>query len=247
MFGLCVPSYNSEYGTHKAASAQRKVWAQWVTTWDDVDAWATGRKLVVFCGDMLDFDIKRRSSAYITNNKAMILDLAADTLKPALDVVDDLHMIRGTPAHVGRDAEYEDLLAADLGAPIDWHLTGTIEGLRVDIAHQTNMGGLPWTEANAVNQLARRVMTNYDDIGERRPGLIVRAHVHRHYDTWDNFAARTMTLPCWQLPTEYIQRLNPGRAPHIGLVALKIEDGQITDTKKWITKTPTTRPWTKTI
>ena len=178
------------------------------------------------------------------NNKNEILGVAAEALSPAFEMADDVYVIRGTEAHTGPDSELEEAFAKDIKAVPDkdngnhsWSwLTGRFDGLQVDIAHKTTIGGRAWTEANGINYLASDVLQRYAERDERPPDLAVRAHVHKSFDSYDNKRVRALILPCWKLIDSYGHSLNPVRWSHFGAVVFVIENGVIRKEQKWKTE-----------
>jgi hypothetical protein len=161
--------------------------------------------------------------------------MAANVLDSLLAGAGCTYVVRGTEAHVGKSANLEESLAGDIGAvecPETkarswWSLYLNIEGVRLDIAHHTNMGGLPWTAPSAAQKLAARVMFEYSDRGDRPPALVIRSHVHRWGDSYDAHRTRAIFTPAWTLATSYTNRIAPGAIADIGALILHIDGGKI--------------------
>jgi hypothetical protein len=244
--GLCPPSFElDDGGTYKLNKTQRWLWGYWNECWQEAEEFMKGaiRTTWIVNGDALDYDSKGRSSQYVTNNKATVQRMAVTAMEPGLIFVDRLYMIRGTDAHVGNNGEMEEALAQDIditvknGEVASWyHLQGVMCGMRVDVAHHTNMGGLAWTEKNAANKVAADAIMQYVLAEQKIPHLVVRSHVHRHADSYDNFPTRAVVLPAWQSMTAYGARLNPNRLSDVGMIVFLIDDGKIVAEKKMITK-----------
>jgi hypothetical protein len=201
-------------GEYRASREQRRLW-EWFT---DFCAWAKDstegyRRIVVICGDVGELDTKRRTNQLITTNKATIQSAVLKTLEPFLSLLDGLIVIRGTPAHVGKDSWLEEWLASDCDITIGnhktrshYHYQGKAAGVRFDIAHHVNMGNLAWTEKGAAVRLGAQTVMEYARMGEQVPNVVVRGHVHR-WSIDDNYGLQVVIMPSWTWATEYIYRL----------------------------------------
>lgn len=246
--GLCPRSVNlDDGGTYRPNKTQRWMWNYWLDCWEQTKEFVQGVdvKILLVNGDAVDADHKGRSSQYITKNTSTILKMAVQVLEPGLSLVDKILFIRGTPAHTGKDAEMEEILADDItiavrdeetGSASWWNYRGMIENMTVDFAHHTSMGTLAWTDKNAANKIAADAIMQYTLAGQRYPQLIVRSHVHRHADSHDNYPARAVITPAWQSMTGYGAKLNPNRLSDIGMITFLIDNNGIYNEKKLITK-----------
>ena len=228
------------------------MWRYWLECWQEVKEATEGyRRIWVINGDAIDYDAKNRSNQYITNNKAQVLRIATDVLEPGLDVADSVIVVKGTPAHTGKDGELEEAIAQDL-TTAKWYsdkaaawpaVVCRVGGVRVDIAHHCSIGRLPHTLANGANRIAHRVKEKHINAGHKAPHLAIRSHVHQSVDSGDNYMTRAITTPCWQLTTTYGARIDADY-PHIGMIAVLI-NGERYDIKKWIVKLGAINPWAK--
>lgn len=252
--GLCPRSVNlDDKGTYYPNKTQKWLWRYWLDAWEQTKEFIQGvdTKILLVNGDAVDADHKNRSNQYVTGNQATILKMAVQVLEPGLSVVDKVLFIRGTPAHVGKDAEMEEELANDIlnvvrdedaktpdkTAPASWwHYRGMIENVAVDFTHHTSMGTLAWTDKNAANKIAADAIMQYTLAGQRLPQLVIRSHVHRHADSHDNYPVRAIVTPAWQSMTGYGAKLNPNRLSDIGMITLLIDDNKIYNELKVITK-----------
>jgi hypothetical protein len=197
----------------------------------------------MFLGDMIELDVKRRSNALVSTNKAEVLRLVDDTLEPAVDAIDKAIWIRGTTAHVGKSGWSEEDIANNCTITVkehegsaSWeHFTRDVGGIRVDAQHYSSMGNLPWTMQNAGNRLAVTVEAQYAEMSRRAeryippPDLTLAAHNHRYSDSGHNFKTLAFLLPAWTFPTEYIL-MKGGRAElsDIGGIIYTRKDGKLT-------------------
>jgi len=206
------------------------------------------------CGDVIDQPYNGRSNEYISMGRPGAKQIAWAVCDVGAERVAKIIPILGTPAHTGTDAELERevwanyknvILDDETGQPGWWHYQGVIDGLRLDVAHYTTMGSKPNTFANAANSLAADTMGDYTLSGHRPPHLAVRAHVHRHADSGDNYPTRAVILPGWQLPTPYGMQRKPTRPVDIGMIVMIVDDGQIVSEEKWIERLPRINPWSR--
>jgi hypothetical protein len=180
-------------------------------------------------------------------NEIMRVPLA---LKP-----DHLVFIRGTEAHVGPSAAYEERVASGLrkdGWPVvrdestgnssHWHWTMEHDGVRIDLAHHGKYGSRPSTKMNTVIALAFDIFTRAHLHGLPHPHLAVRSHMHQVGDTGDCYPTRLIQMPAWQLATAYIHRLNPGAIADVGGIIVTIDKG-VMEVEKVIYHPEPNRPW----
>jgi hypothetical protein len=225
-------------GTYYANRTQRWLWDNWLSLWNGLGIQydTSWRRILVINGDMGELDTKRRSVQLITPNTATIQRLVIDTISPAVDWANQIYIIRGTPAHVGKSAWLEEAIAADLDnvvryhqeAPASWwHLRATCEGVRLDIAHHASMGGRPWTRQNAANGLAAKIIWQYEiDRKQPAPQLIIRSHNHTCVSARMN-GTEVWFTPSWTTLTEHGYRGGfENELAHIGAVVCECEAGE---------------------
>ena len=63
--------------------------------------------------------------------------------------------------------------------------------------------------------------------------LAVRAHRHKYADSGPvpphRNATRLISLPCWQLSTEWARSMAFEESPDVGLVGVTLKDGRVAD------------------
>jgi hypothetical protein len=230
-------------GHYEASKAQRWLWNHWGNFWDRVEHRVKehrGSRLVqVFNGDMTDGDHHGTTQILSGNptaqaavvNEIMTVPLA---LKP-----DALAFVRGTEAHVGKSAAFEERIALGLkkdrrpvvmdtetGTASHWHLKMDIDGVRLDFAHHGRMGTRPWTKPNPVAMMAVEILYEHAAAGLPFPHIAFRSHQHRFVDTGNLQPVRAIQTPAWQLATAFIHRINPGAIADVGGIIVIIKDGQ---------------------
>lgn len=216
---VCPPVVElDDGGTYHASRVQRWLWDCWLDQVEKVKAIEARRKVLILNGDIGELDTKRRSNQLISANKSTILSTVLKTISPLVDVVDDVIIIRGTQAHVGKAAWVEEMVAADLDhtikptkkdAPASWyHLRGVFAGVRFDVAHHVSMGHLPWSEKNAANKIASIVLWRYlVDMGQPAPHVVIRSHQHRYNDSGGNYPLFVVLMSAWTVGTEFLYRI----------------------------------------
>jgi len=239
-------------GTYRASKSQRALWYSWLDFWQSVEELDVDRRVLVLKGDIGELDAKRRSTQLITINKATVLSMVIDVLEPALMLADRIIVIRGTMAHTGKSGWLEETLADDLDNVIHnehsaswWHFRGTVEGVRFDISHHAQMGGLPWTEKNAANKIASIIEHRYAvKMKQPIPHIALRSHNHKRSDSGDNSECLAVCLPCWSSTTEFGYRIGrENDLPDIGGDVYICENGEYQRTAYKYKPTQPRRIW----
>lgn len=249
--GLCPPLVNlDDGGTYNASPGQMWLWRSWKDYAAKVQALADGAEITtIFNGDLVEADSKKRSHQVITRNKADLTRLATDTIAPLVDISTRAFFIRGTEAHVGKSAQYEEEIAADCAIAVKctetvtswWQFYGELGGVCFDISHHGKIGSLPWNRGNPLGTLAVRTMLAY--AGRRVPDVVMRSHNHKYASTHDNYPVMVVSTLAWQLKTEYTHRLGIPEPADIGGLVFVCDKGEYTWQK--IQYTPKAeKPWT---
>jgi hypothetical protein len=248
--GLVKPSVNlDDGGTFRSSKGQRWLWRNWLSFWDDVSTVAEKHKAdvwTVFNGDMVDVFVKHQTVQLITHNDADVMDMAFDTITPALDVADKVFVVRGTAAHGKHGGIMEEKIAEDIMAEKDgdnhswWELFLECEGVLYDIAHHGRLGGMAWTKANALNKLVAQLIIKYRN--GRCPDVVLRNHMHQYARSSDEYGMVAFALPAWQLKTEFTHRLATVGDADIGGMHFINDEGQYTPVVKRY-PIPAARPW----
>jgi hypothetical protein len=241
---LCPPVINlDDGGQYVASKPQVWLWEKWNAFYGEVER--ERRRLdatlmLGFNGDMTEGDHHKTTQILSGNptaqaavvNEIMRVPLA---LKP-----DHLVFIRGTEAHVGPSAAFEERIATGLrkdGWPVvrdehtgnssHWHWTVEHQGVRLDLAHHGKFGSRPNTKFNTVIALAFDIFTRHALEGRPHPHLAVRSHMHQFGDTGSMYPTRLIQMPAFQLSTAFIHRLNPGAIADVGGIIVTIAEGRM--------------------
>lgn len=241
---LCPPSIHlDDGGEYHASKAQRWLWANWLDFWQKVGAERDrvgGDLYQLYNGDVTEGDHHRTTQILSGNptaqaavvNEVMKIPLALDPQR--------LWFVRGTEAHVGPSAAFEERIAlglhkdkrpvvmeADTGNASHWHAKMDLHGWRLDFAHHGRMGQRPWTKPNVVMNLAAEIFYEHCKNGLQPPHLAVRSHFHQFVDTGTAQPVRVVQMPAWQLATAYIHRIAPGAIADVGGLIVTIDGGRM--------------------
>ena len=236
---LCPPVVQlDDGGEYRSSRLQRWLYGSFQEYVSEVKHQAQGAEVVtVLNGDIVEHDTKKRSFQIITPNRATVTSMAVDVLEPLADISDRLYFVRGTAAHVGKSASYEETLAKDFtntvpalnGASSHWQLRRIFGGVRFDIAHHARMSGIYRNRANWINQKAADTEGEYWRMNMKPPQVLVRSDQHRYSTSGDNYSVAGFTTPCFQLHTEYIYKINgENSTPDIGGLIFIMEDDKWT-------------------
>lgn len=259
--GLCVPEpvELDEGATYDPSPAQLWLHAGWRAFWARVaqvkkDADSFG---ILTNGDLVDGD--HHGTVQIVsrdlNVQSWILRKCFD---PVLELAPDyMIVVRGTEAHVGKNASAEETFArhvAKQGIKVirnkdtktysHWHFKGMLGDKLIDAAHHGRIGGRPWTRASGVTNLASQIVLEHAERGDPIPDLAIRSHYHTYVDTGDISRTRVVQTPAWQLHTAFAHKVVPECLSDIGGIIVTIEDGQPLTVEKFLhrpKKAPTTR------
>jgi len=234
---LCKPvTHLDDGGTYHASKAQKELFYDWEDLLDKIEHKRLDRLYTVANGDIAEGDYKNRSKQLITRNKSSIVAMTTDLITPLIDMSDGVFFVRGTMAHTGKSGELEELIAQNFDNTISnpdteaksWYwLPLKVEGVRMDISHETNGGGgRPFNRFSSIDRLASDTVFSYaNDRKEDPPHLVIRGHIHQYKDSFSHFRTRAITLPAWTLATEYVNKIAPGALADIGAVLIHCSAG----------------------
>jgi hypothetical protein len=255
---LCPPAVAlDDGGSYKPSRIQRQLWRWWLDSWEQVEATVKREKAalyVVVNGDVME-GYHHRWTQLISTNPADQKRMAVSVLDPVAQMADHLFFVRGTEAHAGRGAHWEETLAEDFGAEPDeatgtaswWHLRLKAGGVLFSIAHQRRISTLPWTHGGPANRLAAKIVYDYGKWARRRPDVVVRSHGHKIDNSSKTHPVLVVFTPAWQAATEYINRIDPDSLADIGSLLFVCRAGTVD--WRWIGENQYVwtepRPWQK--
>lgn len=228
-------------GYYQASPVQLKLWAMWREFWDVwVPLVTRGEPYdIVHNGDCID-GIHHRSTTQISQNPEDQLRIAEAILRPEVERCHKhggtYYSVRGTEAHVGSSAVYEEQCAMRLGArPNDdgqysrYDLWKHVGGALVHLLHHIGTTSSSAHESSAVNAEFSAEYVESARWGRPIPDYIVRSHRHRSIavdlDSHKGYAAGIVT-PAWQLKTPFAWKVAGARVsePQIGGVIIRQGD-----------------------
>ena len=242
---LCPPRIElDDGGFYEASKAQRWMWERWHTFWESIERRRDKEKadLIFVCnGDATDGNHHGTTQILSGNPTAQAAVVNAVLHYPLTLQPNALAFIRGTEAHVGPSAAYEERIAVGLkkdgrpvvtdpatGAASWWKFPMDVQGVRFDFAHHGKVGTRPWTKMTAPYTKAFEIWAEAGMRNEPPPHVAVRSHMHRFADTYSAYPTRLIQTPAWQLATAYTYRIAPDSLADIGGVVLTVRDGALT-------------------
>tara|TARA_R110000868_G_scaffold77797_2_gene222556 strand:+ start:697 stop:1518 length:822 start_codon:yes stop_codon:yes gene_type:complete len=241
---LCPPKISlDDGGEYHASKAQLWLWEKWKDFWEQGERMRRrmdAHCIDVFNGDMTEGD-HHKSTQVLSGNPTAQAAVVNEVMKvPLATKPDGIVFIRGTEAHVGPSAAFEERIAIGLkkdGWPVivdpatgngsHWHWTFEHQGVRLDFAHHGKFGSRPNTKFNTVIALAFDIFTRAALEHRAYPHLAVRSHMHQYGDTGSLYPTRLIQMPAWQLSTAFIHRINPGALADVGGIIVTIVEGKM--------------------
>lgn len=241
--GLCSPAPVplDGTGTYVASDFQVAVWALWQEFWHDWVVEATHGEPydVVHNGDAID-GVHHQSTTQISQNIEDQLRLAERLLAPMVAACrasgGTYYHIRGTEAHVGQSAEYEERLAHSLGAQPNrrgqharYDLWKRVGHALVHLMHHVGVTSSAAHEASAVNAELTAEYVEAARWHREPPDFVVRSHRHRSIAVDLNSAkgyAAAIVTPAWQGKTPYAWKIAGARLsePQFGGILIRQGD-----------------------
>lgn len=254
--GLCHPEGVAldDGGRYMPSREQMKLWDCWADYWKAVkDHLKFGDRLILAInGDLVDGDHHRTTQIVTGNLPATQHNIALSVLSVPLSLRPrSIVVVRGTEAHVGGSAAYEERLASELEAVPDvatgvrahWHFQSVSRGTLLDFAHHGRLGQRPWTKMTGPATLAAQIIMAAAKHGSPVPKYAFRSHYHQWADSGDNYACRVVQMAGWQLSTAFVHRIAAGSLPEVGGMILTCEDGAVSNLTKVKYEWKRSEPW----
>lgn len=243
--GLCPPEGVplDDGGIYKPSPLQLVMWQWWEEFWDVFVPAATKREPfdVVVNGDGLD-GVPHNAVTGISNNmedQCAALRLALAPTLQRQKHLRRLYWVRGTEAHVGKSASFEERMARELGAKPNregqfarWELWKSCGDHLVHFLHHVGTTSSSAHESSAVNAELVAEYVEAARWGERPPNVIVRSHRHRNIEVripGKAGIATAVVTPAWQLKTPFAFKIAGARLapPQIGGIVIRSGDRNI--------------------
>jgi hypothetical protein len=242
--GLCPPEGIAldDGGLYMPNRGQEWLWNNWEEAWAKIKSLKRKHRQaklhLVLNGDLTDGD-HHRTTQIATGHEGVHVHCAMEVLRVPLALKpDSIHILRGTPAHVGRAGGMEEGLAKalkgqgwkviedpDTGNASSYHRLIKFGGLTFDVKHHGRMGRRAHTKGPYIRWYAQDIFFNYLMDGEEAPDLAIRSHFHQFADSGKihKIKTRAVALPAWQLATEYVHRVAESLAD-VGLVWFEVDN-----------------------
>lgn len=133
---------------------------------------------------------------------------------------DKILMLRGTPAHTGKEQDWENVIAKELGCKIYEAFTAVVEGTRVffDVRHFVSTSTVPYARNTPLSKAALdntlRAEAEYADKAE----IVIRSHAHYYTYCSGPLGQHCVITPALQGPgSKYGSRICSGTV-NVGFV-----------------------------
>jgi len=229
-------------GLYEPNKGQRWLWNNWEEAWAKIKSVKRkNRKAklhLILNGDLIDGD-HHRTAQIASPLTGIHIRCALESLRVPLALKPkSIHVIRGTPSHVGRSGGAEEGIARalraqgwpvkedpDTGMKSSYWRSIKFGNIRFDIKHHGRMGRRAHTKGPYIRWFAQDIFFNHMMDGDDPPDIAVRSHFHQFADSGriHKIKTRVVALPAWQLATEYVHRVAESLAD-IGLVWFEIDD-----------------------
>jgi len=135
-------------------------------------------------------------------------------------------MTHGSPYHVGKSEDWEEIIADRVGAHIDDQLNIDINGKLFNFRHDIKGSSVPYSKLTQI--VKQSVLEDLKSVkhGGRFVDVVVRSHIH-YYAEFQLGNKRGIICPCFQFKSKFGNRKCDGSVD-IGMVVVDIyEDGSI--------------------
>jgi len=243
--GLCPPEglELDDGGLYEPNKSQHWLWNNWVEAWKVIKSAKRKNKKaqlhLILNGDLIDGD-HHRTTQIASGLTGVHMQCAIESLRVPLALKpNSIHILRGTPSHVGRAGGVEEGIARalkgqgwkvvedpDTGNSSSYARTIQIGGVRFDVKHHGRMGRRAHTKGPYMRWYAQDIFFNHLMDEDIPPDIAIRSHYHQFADSGKihKVTTRVVALPAWQLATEYVHRVAESLAD-IGIVWFEITDG----------------------
>lgn len=222
--GLCPSRHRlDDGGYYLPSNIQKKLWCYWTDFWKWTYARLDGAPFaLVHNGDIIDGD-HHKTSTIVSRNLKDQERMAVDVMAPHVEKAEMYFQLRGTEAHVGQSAEYEERVASQLGAEQDadteqfstWELGMEFGPEIVHFSHHIGTTSSTAYEASAPMREITAAFVEAGQWGNRPPSILVRSHRHRYIEV-KPANCRIVVTPAWQAKTPFVFKMDRMRSPMFG-------------------------------
>jgi len=244
IYGLCPKKVKIDSGgTYLCNDLQRKILNVWNEFWDNIKKeflYNLDKFDLVINGDLIEGNHHGTKTAWSNNISDQIkasLELFTEKLEDVHDHLNNIFVIRGTEAHVGKSGEFEDLFNEllksnfpKLNIKHSYYELFTTFGKNNNLCHfthHTSVGSGKFFEVNCLIKEFDHVMTDSARWGKlnKIPKYLIRSHCHRACVVeipTESESVLGITTPCWQVKTPFVYKVSSSKnyRSHIGGVVL---------------------------
>jgi len=151
---------------------------------------------VLFNADAIEGkDLKAGSRELITANREEQCEMFVDAVHELFPHDPKYYMTYGTPYHVGRDEDWEKVIANKLECTIKGHLFLDINGCVIDMKHKIGTSTVPHGRSTALKKAAMWNLYWAEIQGQPRANIFIRSHAH-YFDYTGNAQYLAIITPC---------------------------------------------------
>ena len=231
--GVTTPDGN----TWKPGKALLHLWEQYSSFVNDTERLVRGWRTtgatahLVLLGDLTDGD-HHNTHQIVGRELGTHVGLARKALTDGVLRIgfDSVHMVMGTPAHVGPAGGLEKSVGKNLedagypivrspgGATIWTELLADFGAYRFDFRHHGRASGREHLRRSYANLYAADIYMTAVAEGRRPPDVAVRAHNHKMADSGPDHRGwtRQITTGCWQYSSEWVKSRSIESRPDFG-------------------------------
>ena len=207
------------------------------------------KHILIFNGDVMDGGMHHGQHQLYHPAKAVERWISMEVVTEAVRWLDPDHIVvvKGTPSHVGKLGASEESIGSKLCdmyptqyvRPDEFRYAfdvfrADLDGLLLDVRHHGKMGLLPHTRESYQKRYAVDIFHSSAHYkGHRAPDLALRAHKHKYADSGPvpphKHGTRLISSPCYQMATEWVQKVAIEDPADIGMVGVEIRDGRVAD------------------
>jgi hypothetical protein len=220
-------------GHWKPTKIQKWLWNNWKIQEEEIAALKPDA--IIINGDEHD-GTNPKNAMIVTNRIDFQAGATVDLLQRLRDMTNRFYMIAGTGWHTGNGSQHTTSIAEQLEATpnpetgeVVWPdlLLGVGGRDVIHIAHHVGSTVTSAYEATAMLRSLYDVRAEFEKAyGVTAPNVvgIVRSHRHRSIIVQKGNLIAACT-PGWQFPTEFSNKIGPGRMPEIGYHVIRYDDG----------------------
>jgi DNA-directed RNA polymerase subunit RPC12/RpoP len=197
--GLTPPPWQ-QTNNDKFSQFQKETWEWFCNTIDQHKPF----DILIANGDLIDGrQEKQGGDELITGSRIEQVKMAAEVLERTGAY--KKYLTRGTPYHVGKLEQWEDIIAENVKGIIKNNLYLNINGCIFDVRHKTGRSNIPH---GRFTQMARAAMWNdlINASNGKKANVIIRSHVHYSIYGGHNNNSLFFTTCCLQGNSNYGQK-----------------------------------------